>query len=49
VVIHDIEMDDIGAGSQYIVDFLAQPGEVGGQDRWRDAVAGLGHGTGLLN
>ena len=32
VIVHDIEMDEIGAGMQHGIDFLAQAGEVGGQD-----------------
>jgi hypothetical protein len=42
VVVHDVEVDDIRAGSQYIVDFLAEPGEVGGQDGRGDTVS---HGS----
>ncbi len=33
VVVHDIEMHDVGAGGQDIVHFLAQTGEVGGENR----------------
>ncbi len=36
VVVHDVEVDDVGAGLEHRLDFLAEAGEVGGQDRRRD-------------
>jgi hypothetical protein len=33
VVVHDVEVDDVGASGQDIVDFLTQTGEIGGQNR----------------
>jgi hypothetical protein len=42
VVVHDIEMDDVGASGQHIIDFLAQLGEVGGQDGGGDKISGHG-------
>jgi len=41
VIVHHVEVDDVGAGGEHVVDFLAQPGKVGGQDGRGDAV---GHG-----
>ena len=40
MVIHHVEMDDVGAGSDDIADFLAEAGKVGRQDAGRDAVGG---------
>ena len=51
MAVHDIEMDPVGAGLVDRADLLAQPGEVGGEDRggnkdgslaWRLAPAGCG-------
>ena len=36
MVVHDIEVDPVGAGRQHRVDFFAQAGEVGRQDRGSD-------------
>src|SRR5690606_32390791 len=33
VVVHHVEVDDIGTGGENLVDFLAKPGKVGGQNR----------------
>jgi len=33
VVVHDIEVDEVGAGGENVVHFLAEAGEVGGEDR----------------
>jgi len=32
VVVHDIEVDDVGTRSQYLVDVFTQAGEIGGED-----------------
>jgi hypothetical protein len=32
MVVHDIEVDDVGTRSENVVDFLAEPGEVGGKN-----------------
>ncbi|MNC57991.1 hypothetical protein D3C75_1076940 [compost metagenome] len=32
VIVHDIEVDDVGTRSQYLVDVLAQSGEIGGEN-----------------
>ncbi|MNL87467.1 hypothetical protein D3C87_2166340 [compost metagenome] len=44
MVVHHVKVDDVGAGGDDIAHFLAQAGEVGGQDAGCDAV--LGHGRG---
>ena len=36
VAVHDVDVDDGGAGVEDGGDLLAQPAEVGGQDRWGD-------------
>ena len=41
VIVHDVEVDPVRAGGQHVPDFLAQAGEVGGQNRWGDAIHGL--------
>jgi len=33
VVVHDIEVHEVGASGQDVVHFLTQAGEVGGEDR----------------
>ena len=38
VVVHDIEVDDVGAGLEHVVDLLAETGEVGGEDGGGDEV-----------
>jgi hypothetical protein len=43
VVVHDIEVHDVGAGGEHVIDFLAEPGEVGGKNAGGDP-EGLGHG-----
>ena len=40
VIVHHVEVHEVGAGSQHGVDFLAQAGEVGGQDGGRDPRSG---------
>ena len=30
MVVHHVEVDDVRAGSEYVIDFLAELGEVGG-------------------
>jgi len=35
--IHDVDVNVIGSGSVSFYDLLAQPGEVGCQDRWGDS------------
>jgi hypothetical protein len=42
VVVHHIDVDVIGPGRIHGPDLFAQPGEVGGQDRWRDLISGHG-------
>ena len=42
MVVHHVEVDPVGAGGQHVLDFLAQAGEVGRQDRRGDAVGGEG-------
>ena len=32
MVVHDIEVDDVGPGGQNLVDVLAQAGEIGGKN-----------------
>jgi hypothetical protein len=34
--VHDVDMDPIGAGLVDCAHFVAELGEVGGQDRWSD-------------
>ena len=41
VIVHDVEMYEVGARRNHGADFLAQPGEVGGKYAGRDAI---GHG-----
>ncbi|MNN56325.1 hypothetical protein D3C81_1712470 [compost metagenome] len=36
VVVHHVEVDDVGAGGENLVDLLAQAGEIGGEDRRGD-------------
>ncbi|MNN86455.1 hypothetical protein D3C81_2038790 [compost metagenome] len=43
MVVHHVEVDPVGAGLGHAADFLAQAGEVGGQDGGGDAEGGLGH------
>ncbi len=33
MIVHHVEVDDIGPGGQHILDLLPQAGEVSGQDR----------------
>ena len=42
MVVHHVEVHDVGAGLEDVVHLLAQPGEVGGEDARCDAV---GHGV----
>ena len=44
VVVHDVEMHDVGAGGEHVVDFLAEFGEVGGKNAGGDP-EGPGHGV----
>jgi len=46
VVVHDVEMDPVGAGGDDALHLLAQPREVGREDGGRDAVGGA-HDAGL--
>jgi hypothetical protein len=51
VVVHDVEVDPVGAGLEDVVDLLAQSGEVGRQDGRGDdggLDAARGHGAHLL-
>jgi hypothetical protein len=41
MVVHDVEMDEVCAGSNNRLYLFTQTGEVGGQDAGRDA---MGHG-----
>jgi hypothetical protein len=43
MVVHDIEVHDVGTRSENVVDFLAEPGEVGGKNAGGDP-EGFGHG-----
>ena len=36
VAVHDVDVDDLGAGLEHRADLLAEPREVGGQDRRGD-------------
>ncbi len=38
VIVHDIEVDHVGAGREHVVHLLAEPGEIGGENRWRNLV-----------
>ena len=38
VVVHDVEVDDVGAGSEDVVDFLAKASEISREDRGSDQV-----------
>ena len=42
VVVHNVEVDPVGAGGEHGFDFLAEAGEVGREDGWGDDRAG-GH------
>ena len=44
VIVHDIEMHDVGAGIEHGLNILTQTGEVGGENRRRDQRR-LAHGT----
>ena len=44
VVVHHVEVDPVGAGGDDVAHFLAQAGEVGGQDAGSDA-GGVRHGV----
>jgi len=39
MIVHDIEMDDIGAGCHDVADFFTETGKVGGQNARSDAVS----------
>ncbi len=43
MVIHHVEMDDVGAGGDDVFDFLAQAGKIGRQDAGSDTVAWHNH------
>jgi hypothetical protein len=43
MVVHDVEMHDVGARGEHVVDLLAEPGEVGGKNAGGDPES-LGHG-----
>jgi len=38
MIVHHIEVHYVGSGGQYIVDFLAQAGEIGGEDGWGNQI-----------
>jgi hypothetical protein len=40
MVVHDVEMDDVGAGGEDTIDFFAEPREIGRQYRGRYLVIG---------
>jgi hypothetical protein len=42
VIVHHIEMDDVGTGGNDIFDFIAQSSEVGRQDAGGDKVVAHG-------
>jgi hypothetical protein len=37
MAVHDVDVDHARARRQHLLDLRAEPGEVGGQDRGRDA------------
>ncbi len=43
VIVHHIKVDDVGAGGQHVVDFLAQPCKIGRQDGRCDQVVFHGY------
>ena len=43
MVVHHVEVQEVGAGGDHRAHFLAEPREVGGQERRRDQV--VGHGS----
>src|SRR5436309_1925237 len=45
MVVHHIKMDDVGACGNHTIDLLAQSGEVGGKNTWRNSIVfcGAGH------
>ena len=38
MIVHHVEVHDVRAGGEYVVDFLAQPGEIGGEDARGDLI-----------
>jgi hypothetical protein len=48
MVVHHVEVDDVGAGGDDIAHFLAKAGEIGGQDAGGDAESGHGKGRALM-
>ena len=45
MIVHDVEMNPVGAGRHHLGGFLAEAGEVGGQQAGGDAGGGqFGHG-----
>jgi hypothetical protein len=36
VAVHDVKMNPVGAGFVHGAHLLAEPGEVGGENGWRD-------------
>src|SRR5690606_40581766 len=38
MIVHHVEVHDIGAGGQHVIDFLTQAGEIGGEDRWGNQI-----------
>ena len=47
MIVHDVEMNDVGAGGEDVFNFLPEAREIGGQYRWCDQVA-LAHGAPLV-
>src|SRR6266702_2692346 len=43
VIVHYVEMDEVGARLQHVCDLLAQPSEIGGENAGGDAVRAQGH------
>ena len=43
VVVHDVEVHDIRTSSNDLLNLLAEPGEIGAENRRRDLVAGRSH------
>jgi hypothetical protein len=41
MVVHHVEVNDVGAGSENVIDFLAQLGEIGGEDARSDLIHGV--------
>ena len=45
MVVHHVEVDEVGAGREHVPDLVAEPREVGREDRRRDAIIARIHGV----